>query len=127
MSKLVFASAVTPDKAIVHDNEPFRVQWKAFNAGPSEQDAFDDRLVVHAIPEGCPGSDDKEYPIVFDSQVDGEPSDFAEDPLGPGEDGRVMEPSVGPFPAGSYRLTVTLDTASSMTASFNCIEIVPAI
>ena len=127
MPNIVFASSVTPDKAIVHDNETFRVQWRSFNAGSVDQEPFDDRLVVHEIPEGCPGSDDQDHPIVFDSQGDGEAEDYAEAGLRPGEEGRLMEPTVGPFPVGSYRLTVTLDTASSMTTSFNCIEIVAAI
>ncbi|TGS54601.1 hypothetical protein EN844_32465, partial [Mesorhizobium sp. M3A.F.Ca.ET.201.01.1.1] len=74
MAAVVFANPdnpITPDKAIVHDNEAFRVQWSAFNAGDADLMAFIDRLVITSIPEGCPGSDDVEHEVVFDSDTDG--------------------------------------------------------
>ncbi|RWG00428.1 hypothetical protein [Mesorhizobium sp.] len=131
MASVVFANPdnpITPDKAIIHDNEEFRVQWSALNAGANDLSAFIDRLVVTSIPEGCPGSDDVEHDVVFDSDVDADASDYTEEALSAGKVGALMEPSVGPFPAGSYRLTVTLasDIAEG-DASFNCIEIVPAV
>jgi hypothetical protein len=127
MSDIVFATDVFPDKAIVHDNEAFRVQWQAFNAGQVDSPAFSDRLVVTFIAEGCPGSDDTDHPVVYDSDTDGDPQEFLEPPLAAGAEGNLMQPTVGPFTAGSYRLTVTLDTNSSMTTSFNCKDIVNAI
>ena len=127
MSNIIFASSVIPDKAIIHDDETFRVQWKAFNTGQVDSPAFTDRLVVTLIAEGCPGSDDQEHPVVYDSNVDGNAQHFLESSLAAGAEGDLMQPIVGPFPAGSYRLTVTLDTNSSMTTTFNCIDIINAI
>jgi hypothetical protein len=127
MSSIVFATNVTPDKAIIHETESFRVQWKSFNSGPVENPAFSDRLIVTQLPEGCPGSDDQEHTVVFDSGTDGDADDFQEAALAPGAEGNLMQPMIGPFAAGSYRLTVTLDTSSTMTTSFNCVEIVRAI
>ena len=127
MPDIVFATSVIPDKAVIHDDDAFRVQWKAFNGGLADSPAFNDRLVVTLITEGCPGSDDKDHPVVFDSDTDGDSQDFLEPPLAAGAEGNLMQPMVGPFPAGSYRLTVTVDTKSSMTTTFNCIDIVNAV
>jgi hypothetical protein len=127
MSSIVFGTDVTADMAIIQENESFRVQWKSFNSGPADNPAFSDRLVVTHLPEGCPGSDDQDHTVVFDSGSDGDADDFQEAALAAGAEGNLMQPTVGPFAAGSYRLTVTLDTSSAMTASFNCIEIVQAI
>ena len=127
MSDIQFATSVFPDKSIIHDNETFRVQWKAFNAGAQATSAFTDSLVISNIPEGCPGSDDQEHPIVYDSATDGNPQDFEEPPILPQSEGILMGPEVGPFQRGSYRLTVTLDQGGSDVATFNCIEIVPAV
>jgi hypothetical protein len=124
MTKIVFATSVMPDRSIIHDDDAFRVQWKAFNAGQFNSLEFNDRLVVSLIAEGCPGSDDKEHPVVYDSDTDGDLQDFVEPPLAAGAEGTLMQPLVGPFPAGSYRLTVTVDKNSSTTTTFNCIEIV---
>ncbi|TGQ15956.1 MULTISPECIES: hypothetical protein [unclassified Mesorhizobium] len=119
---------ITPDKAIIHDNEAFRVQWSAFNVGASDLSAFLDRLVVTSIPEGCPGSDDVDHDVVFDSDVDGDTADYTEEDLSAGKAGALMQPSVGPFPVGSYRLTVTLASdISEGDTTFRCIEIVPAV
>jgi hypothetical protein len=118
---------IVPDRAIVHDHESFRVQWSAFNRGNQDVPAFVDRLVVSSIPEGCPGSDDVEHEVMFDSNVDGNANDFAEPDLAAGATGPLMQPSVGPFPAGSYRLTVTLaDGLAEGITTFNCINIVQA-
>lgn len=127
---IVFAdpgNAVIPSAAIIHDNETFQVQWIAKNAGQVTSPPFTDLLVITGIPEGCPGSDDKEHPILFSSDTDGNPSDYQEPPLAPGTTGHLMQPTVGPFPAGSYRLTVTLasDVGDGVT-TFNCINIIPA-
>jgi hypothetical protein len=127
MADIVFADAnnpIVPDRAIVHDDESFRVQWSALNASNQDVPAFIDRLVVFSIPEGCPGSDDLEHEVMYDSDVDGDVNDFAEPELAAGATGPLMQPSVGPFPTGSYRLTVTLanDSGQGMT-TFNCIEI----
>jgi hypothetical protein len=122
---IVFASDIWPDKAIIHDTDTFRVQWKAFNAGDADSPGFIDRLVITHVAEGCPGSDDQEHPIVFDSDVDGNWQDFFEQPLPAGIEGNLMQPSVGPFPVGSYRLTVTLARDLSNMTSYHCIGIVP--
>lgn len=124
---IVFGSDVMPDKAIIHDDEPFSVQWFAFNAGVVDSSAFTDLLLVTSLPEGCPGSDDQEHPVVFSSDTDGIPQDFLQGPLKAGETGPLMRPTVGPFPAGSYRLTVTLAQGVSETTTFNCVEIVKSL
>jgi hypothetical protein len=117
-------TGVNPDIAIIHDNESFRVQWNAENLGPDITPEFVDRLEVIALPEGCPGSDADEHTVVYDSTVDGDPADFTEPELLPGEIGPLMEPQVGPFTAGSYRLTVTLDDGGPNPVSlFHCVEI----
>ena len=83
--------------------------------------------MVTLQPEGCPGSDDQDHPVVYDSDKDGDPQDFLEASLKAGAEGPLMQPMVGPFAAGSYRLTVTLDTDSASTTTFNCVDIVHAI
>jgi hypothetical protein len=130
MADIVFADSnhpIVPSSSIIHDNESFRVQWSALNISDQDVPSFIDRLVVSSIPEGCPGSDDQEHEVVYDSDVNGDASDFAEPDLAAGATGPLLEPSVGPFSAGSYRLTVTLanDSGQGVT-TFNCIEIVKA-
>jgi hypothetical protein len=120
---IVFASAITPDKAIIHDDETFQVQWSAFNAGLAASPAFTDLLVITSIPEGCPGSDDQDHSVVYNSDSQGNPQDFLEQPLAPGQEGSTMQPMVGPFPAGSYRLTITLAVNVSNTTNYSCIDI----
>ena len=124
---IVFATDVIPDKAIIHDNETFQVQWAAFNAGQVDSPAFTDLLVITSIPEGCPGSDDQTHPVVYDSSTDGNPQDFLESPLPAQTQGSLMQPMVGPFPAGAYRLTVTLATGLVNSTLFNCIDIIAAV
>ncbi len=130
MPDIVFANSdapIVPSSAIIHDNESFRVQWSALNISDREVPEFIDRLVVSSIPEGCPGSDDQEHEVVYDSDVDGETADFTEPDLAAGAAGPLMEPMIGPLSAGSYRLTVTLANDSGQGATtFNCIEIVEA-
>ncbi|MFD5555059.1 hypothetical protein ACFWIA_14635 [Streptomyces sp. NPDC127068] len=131
MTDIVFADSanpITPDKAIIHDNESFRVQWAALNVSTQDFPAFVDRLLIESIPEGCPGSDDTEHEAVFDSEVDGDANDFSEPDLLAGGTGPVLNPSVGPFPVGDYRLTVTLanDLGVGHT-TFLCIPIVAAV
>jgi hypothetical protein len=126
MAGIIFASDVNADKSFIHDNESFRVQWQSVNSGPADNPAFSDRLVVTLLPEGCPGSDDQDHRVVFDSDADGDAEDFQEAALAAGAVGTVMQPTVGPLDVGFYRLTVTLDTRSTMTTSFNCVEILAA-
>ncbi|WP_406397197.1 hypothetical protein OH805_00110 [Streptomyces sp. NBC_00879] len=130
MADLTFANSenpITPDRVIVHDNESFRVQWSALNISGQDVPAFTDRLLIESIPEGCPGSDATEHEAVFDSDQDGDISDFSEPDLTVGQSGPLMSPSVGPFAAGSYRLTVTLANDLGVgETTFNCIEIVSA-
>lgn len=122
------AAGVNPDIAVIHDNESFRVQWNAENLGPDITPEFVDRLEVIALPEGCPGSDLEKHTVIYDSTVDGNPDDFAEPELLPGEVGPLMEPEVGPFAVGSYRLTVTLDDGGPNPVSlFHCINVVEAV
>src|SRR5215210_6969032 len=78
---IVFSESPIPDKAIIHDTDTFQVQWKAFNAGQVDSPEFTDLLVITNIPEGCPGSDDQDHPVVYDSETDGDPQDFLEQEL----------------------------------------------
>jgi hypothetical protein len=108
---------IVPGSATVTAGDTFTVQWSAVNGGDSVIDAFVDRLVITSIPEGCPGSDDAEHPVVYEESFD-EPS------LAPGEAGPLQDPTVGPFSEGAYRLTVTLaDDTGAGDATFNCINI----
>lgn len=121
---IVFADPSNPivtDLAIVHDNESFTVQWSAVNAGVKDVPAFVDMFEITRIPEGCPGSDDTKHDVVFKT-------DASEAQLAAGAAGKLVEAKVGPFPAGSYRLTVELaaDLDGIGIKTFNCIEIVRA-
>lgn len=111
---------------MIHDNETFTVQWAAFNAGQADSPAFTDLLIITQIPEGCPGSDDQDHPVIYNSEQEGNPQDFLEQPLAAGAEGSMMQPMVGPFAAGSYRLNVTLAKDLSNTTNYNCIEIIPS-
>ncbi|WP_396908281.1 hypothetical protein [Mycolicibacterium sp.] len=119
------AAGVNPDSAIIHDNEGFGVQWQAQNLGPDDAPAFVDRLVITQV-ESCPGDDSQDNPVHYDSATDADdPSAFEEPELQANTTGPLMVAQVGPFPAGSYRLTVTLDDGGESPATtFNCIEIV---
>ncbi|MFB8240195.1 hypothetical protein ACFC58_26980 [Kitasatospora purpeofusca] len=111
---------IVPSSAIISESDAFQVQWGAVNRSDVGVEPFTDRLVITSIPEGCPGSDDADHPVVFDETFD-EPA------LAPGDSGPLQKPTVGPFAAGSYRLTVTLanDTGAG-DETFNCITIDPA-
>ncbi len=103
------------------------MQWAAQNRDQVTSSAFTDLLVITGIPEGCPGSDDQEHPVVFSSDTDGDPSDYQEQPLAPGATGELTQPTVGPFPAGAYRLTDTLASdGGNGDTTFHCIDIIPA-
>jgi hypothetical protein len=118
-----FTSALT----IIHDNESFHVQWNAQNLGPDSTPVFIDRLVIALRPEGCAGPEKQEETIVCDSDVDGDSADFTQPPLQPGATGPLMAPLVGPFAAGAYRMTVTLDAQGPNPVDlFNCVDIVAA-
>jgi hypothetical protein len=123
---LVFGGtrSVFPDKAIIHDNDTFAVQWSARNQGATDAPAFTDLLVITQIPEGCPGSDDQDHPVVYNSDNDGNPQDYMEGPLAKGTEGPLMQPTAGPFPAGFYRLTVTIAAGLADVTTFNCVEII---
>jgi hypothetical protein len=131
VTDIVFANPDKPivtDKQIIHDNESFSVQWVAVNAANQATGPFVDGLVITNIPEGCPGTDGAVHPVVFDSATDGDDSDYTEPSLPTGAAGSPMHPTVGPFPIGSYRLTVTLDRDLGRGASqFLCIDIVGAV
>ena len=120
-------SGVSTDLTVIHDGESFLVQWKAQNLGPDDTADFVDHLVVAEVPEGCPGSDDGDHPVVWDSDTDGDPDDFAEAPIPNGGFGPVMEQGIGPLTVGSYRLTVTLDQGGPGEVTiFTCIDVVEA-
>lgn len=128
---IVFADLNLPDGsighvgislAIVHSNDTFAVMWAAKNLGPGNAAAFTDLLVITSIPEGCPGSVDKDYQVVFDSSKSGNPQDYTEGPLAAGAVAPTMQPTVGPFAAGSYKFTATLGVSNA--TDFNCINII---
>jgi hypothetical protein len=130
-SNIVFASDIVANVPggddVIHDNESFQVQWTAQNTGTAATSAFTDLLVVSSVPEGCPGDDSKDHPVVFSSDRDADnPQDFLEGPLNPGQTGSLMQTSVGPFAAGSYRLSVTLAKDVANVTLVTCIDIVPA-
>lgn len=131
MADIVFAvtdKPITTDKQIIHDNENFSVQWVALNTTDQVINPFVDGLVITSIPEGCPGTDGADHPVVFDSQTDGNDSDYTESPLPAHSTGSVIQPTVGPFPVGHYRLTVTLDRDLGRgVTQFLCIDTVAAI
>jgi hypothetical protein len=113
-----------PDRAFLHDDDTFRVQWNAMNLDVASVGPFTDRLVITEISEGCPGSDDEVHTVVFDSSIDGNPTDFVEPAIAGGTAGPLMAPLVGPFPAAAYRLTVTLDEGGpNPVTTFNCVNI----
>jgi hypothetical protein len=118
---------IVTDKTIIHDNDSFSVQWVAVNLTDIDMKPFTDGLVITSIPEGCPGTDGADHPVVFDSSTDGNASDYSETSLPARSAGSLMQPNVGPFPVGSYRLTVTLDRDFGRGATqFLCIKIVAA-
>jgi hypothetical protein len=123
MTDVFFANPqnpIVPSAAIIKASDSFQVQWSAVNRSDVDVEDFTDRLVITSIPEGCPGSDDSEHPVVFDET-------FEEPALAPGEAGPLQDPTVGPFAAGAYRLTVTLaDDTGTGDETFNCINIEPA-
>ncbi len=135
MPEIVFANpnvAVMPSAAIIHADETFQVQWSAFNAGQADSEAFIDNLTIYSVPD-CPGSDDN-LTAIWSSDADGNPQEFQEPPLPAQAQGPMMQPTVGPFPAGFYRLTVTLNSGNppaaeqdmSNNVTYNCIEILEA-
>ncbi len=112
---------IVPSQVIIHADEGFSVQWGAVNLSDQDVPAFVDRLVVTSIPEGCPGSDDVEHDIVFETDAD-------QIELAAGAPGEIIEVSVPPLATGSYRLTVTLaDDLGIGDETFNCIEIVDPV
>ncbi len=123
---IVFATEIAADKPMIRDNETFTVQWAAFNAGQTDSPAFTDLLIITQVPEGCPGSDDQDHPVVYNSEQSGNPQDYLEQPLAAGAEGTMMQTMVGPFPAGSYRLNITLAKDLSNTTNYNCVEIIAA-
>jgi hypothetical protein len=110
--------------AILHDDETFDVQWIAVNDGPATSNHFTDLLIVEALPEGCPGSDDRAHEVVFDSRTDADPRDMLEPRIPPGQSGPLMKVSVGPFQAGYYRFRVTLASIQDGLTASNCVEVI---
>jgi len=53
-----------------------------------------------------------------------DPQDYMEGPLPAGSTSPGVQPTVGPFPTGSYRLTVTLAQGITNTTEFTCIDII---
>jgi hypothetical protein len=105
---IVFASDIVPNTpggdGIIHENESFQVQWAAQNIGTAASPAFTDLLVISSVPEGCPGDDNKDHPVVYNSERDAEnPQDFLEGALNP-----------------------TLAKNISNTTLFTCIDIIAA-
>ena len=99
-------------------------QWQVINKGSGPSQSFTDLLVITQIPEGCPPSDDENHPVVYNSNTNGtNPNDFLESPINPGQSGNVMRTTVGPFPAGSYSLTVTLGEGLYNKTTFDCKDI----
>ena len=60
-----------------------------------------DRLVITAVPEGCPGDDWVQHTVVYDSATDGDPADFAEPVIPAQTAGPLRAPLVGPFPVSA--------------------------
>jgi hypothetical protein len=121
--QIIFASVdhpITTDLAIIHSDETFAVKWAASNIGQQDSPAFQDELVVSNIPEGCPGANDQEHPVVFDSNFD-------EASIPAGKLGPQIQATVGPFPTGAYRLSVTLAKGLVDTTATNCIDIVDPV
>jgi hypothetical protein len=120
-----FNGPIAPSMAIIHSNDVFDVQWAAINIGNLASLAFTDLLVITQIPEGCPGSDDQEHSVVYDSDTEGiNPEDFSELPLDPQQEGRLMKTTVGPFPVGDYRINVTLGYGLYDIKNWSCIKII---
>lgn len=112
---------ISADRAIVHADERFTLQWVARNAGSEDVPDFIDRLVITHLPEGCPGDDSIDHEVMLDAEID-------EAGLPAGTGGSVTEHEVGPFATGAYRVTVTLadDTGDGQTLAI-CIDIVDPV
>ena len=91
---------ILTDKTTIHENDNFSVQWVAMNTTNSDIKPFSDGLVITSIPEGCPGTDGADHPVVFDSSTDGRASDYtsAEPLYRLARQGRVCSPPLEPFP-----------------------------
>ncbi|MGO9928602.1 MAG: hypothetical protein ACLPLP_21440 [Mycobacterium sp.] len=124
--KLQFdVSGVTEDVTPIDDATPFNVQWKAQNLGPDSTGEFRDHVVIRSVA-ACPGDDnDENSPVVYDSDTDPnlDPGDLKEEPIAAGGFGPVKQASVGPFPAGSIRISVTLDADGTPVTTFDCIKV----
>jgi hypothetical protein len=122
-------SGVTTDETQIDDATAFNVQWKAQNLGPDDTAEFRDHVVIRSVDD-CPGDDDDEHsPVVYDSDTDPDtdPGVLTEPPLAANAVGPLMQVPVGPFPAGSIRISVTLDAdGPNPVTIFNCIVVAPA-
>ena len=120
-------AGINADRAFIHDDEKFKVQWNAQNVGTDDKPAFADHLVITLRPEGCAGPEEQEETVVYDSNRHGVVADFEEPDLPAGTIGPLMAPEVGPFAVGAYRLTVTLDEGGKDSVTlFSCVDIVAA-
>jgi hypothetical protein len=120
MVSIMFAhpeTPIMPDSAILTAGRAFSVHWGARNIGEDDVPAFIDLLVVTHIPEGCPGSDDTEHEVVYESEVE-------QAELAAGQVGELKSVEVPSLSEGAYRLTVTLANDLGIGEStFNCINV----
>jgi hypothetical protein len=110
------------DVGIPHSDDTLNVQWVAANLGGSDSTAFGDRLHIYQVSTEtmrCPGSDDELGSPIYDSDTDSEAS-LQEIPIPAGAiSTQLMEIEVGPFPSGSYRFTVTVNSDNGDAAEVN--------
>jgi hypothetical protein len=121
---------------IPHSTDTINVQWTAANVGAAASRAFGDKLQVFKVSDEtnqCPGSDADLGDPVYDSDND-QNANVQEGPIPAGQvSQQLMSVTVGPFPSGSYRFTVTVnadqaesnETNSANNTTFNCIDIQP--
>ena len=123
---IVSLAAPVADKSFVHDTEDFVVQWSAFNQGTAESGDFTDSLVITYFPEGSADcSPEEDGQVVYDSQTDAtDPTEFDEPSIPPNSPGQLMQTTVGPFPVGWVRLSVTLGIGQYDVPISSCMNII---
>lgn len=120
------ADAPAPDKAIIHNNEQFDIQWVTFNVGTADSEPFSDKLEVIYWPElSSAACTDSEGQIVYNSETDETDPTLLQEPAIPANSqGPLMKATVGPFPAGWIKMVVTLGVGQyDAQAPYNCIQI----
>jgi len=125
---IVPLAAPIADKSFVHDTESFAVQWSAFNQGTADSGDFTDSLVITYFPEGSADcSPDSAGKVVYDSQTDAtDPNEFTEPSIAPNTQGQLMQTTVGPFPVGWLRLSVTLGVGQYDVPISSCMNVIKA-